>query len=81
VEDVLEILAVPLLGIVMESPDVLTASNMGAPVTLHNPASPAAQAYTEAARRLLGEEIPVNQPAPRQGGLFSRLFGKKAAAA
>ena len=81
VEDVLEILAVPLLGIVVESPDVLTASNMGAPVTLHNPASPAAQAYVEAARRLLGEEIPMSQPAPRQGGLFSRLFGKKAAAA
>jgi septum site-determining protein MinD len=81
VEDVLEILAVPLLGIVQESPDVLTASNMGAPVTLHNPASPAAQAYIEAARRLLGEEVPVSQPAARQGGLLSRLFGRKAAAA
>jgi septum site-determining protein MinD len=82
VEDVLEILAVPLLGIVAESPDVLTASNMGAPVTLHNPASPAAQAYTEAARRLLGEEVPVSQPAQqRQGGLLSRLFGRKVAAA
>jgi septum site-determining protein MinD len=81
VEDVLEILATPLLGIVMESPDVLTASNMGAPVTLHNPASPAARAYVEAARRLLGEDVPMNQPAQRQGGLFSRLFGRKAAAA
>ncbi|HEY4029403.1 MAG TPA: septum site-determining protein MinD [Caulobacteraceae bacterium] len=81
VEDVLEILAVPLLGIVVESPDVLTASNMGAPVTLHNPASPAAQAYVDAARRLLGEDVPFAQPAARQQGLFSRLFGKKAAAA
>ena len=81
VEDVLEILATPLLGIVAESPDVLTASNMGAPVTLHNPASPAAQAYVEAARRLLGEDVPMNAPAQRQGGLFSRLFGRKAAAA
>jgi septum site-determining protein MinD len=61
---------------------VLTASNMGAPVTLHNPASPAAQAYTQAARRLLGEEAPVTMPSARPGGgLFSRLFGKKAAAA
>ncbi len=81
VEDVLEILATPLLGIVMESPDVLTASNMGAPVTLHNPASPAAQAYVEAARRLLGEDVPFSAPAQRQGGIFSRLFGRKAAAA
>jgi septum site-determining protein MinD len=80
VEDVLEILAVPLLGIVAESRDVLTASNMGAPVTIHNPASPASVAYVEAARRLLGEDVPIAQPAQRQGGLFSRLFGKRAAA-
>ena len=37
VEDVLEILAIPLLGIVPESPEVLTASNIGCPVTLNNP--------------------------------------------
>lgn len=81
VEDVLEILAIPLLGIVAESPDVLTASNMGSPVTLHAPASAPAIAYTDAARRLLGEEVPFVTPAQRQAGLFSRLFGRKAAAA
>jgi len=80
-EDVLEILAIPLLGVVGESPDVLTASNMGAPVTLHNPASAPAIAYTEAARRLLGEDVPLSAPAQRAAGLFSRLFGRKAAAA
>src|SRR6201991_4559543 len=64
VEDVLEILAIPLLGIVAESPDVLTASNVGCPVTLHNPGSPAARAYRDAARRLLGETIPVRPPRP-----------------
>src|SRR3978361_436251 len=47
VEDVLEILAIPLLGVTAESPDVLTASNMGAPVTLHAPASAPAISYTE----------------------------------
>jgi septum site-determining protein MinD len=80
VEDVLEILAIPLLGIVGESPDVLTASNVGSPVTLHNPASPAARAYTDAARRLLGEPVAVRAPAEKRG-LISRLFGRKAAAA
>ncbi len=78
VDDVLEILAVPLLGIVAESPDVLTASNLGAPVTLHNPASAAARAYTDAARRLLGEEVAFAAPEPRRG-LISRLFGRRAA--
>jgi septum site-determining protein MinD len=79
VEDVLEILAIPLLGIIAESPDVLTASNMGCPITLHDPASAAARAYTEAARRLLGEKIAVTAPGERRG-FMSRLFGKRAAA-
>lgn len=80
VDDVLEILAIPLLGIVSESPDVLTASNVGCPVTLHNPASPAAKAYSEAARRLLGETIAVVEPREERRGFMSRLFGRRAAA-
>jgi septum site-determining protein MinD len=79
VDDVLEILAIPLLGIVAESPDVLTASNVGCPVTLHNPGSAAARAYRDAARRLLGETIAVDEPRERRG-FMSRLFGRKAAA-
>ena len=79
VEDILEILAIPLLGVVAESPDVLTASNLGYPVTLHNPASAAARAYAVAARRLLGEDVRLEEPAARRG-LMSRLFGRRAAA-
>src|SRR5262249_9734072 len=45
IDDVLEILATPLLGIIPESQDVLRASNVGAPVTLNNAASPPARAY------------------------------------
>jgi septum site-determining protein MinD len=77
VEDVLEILAIPLLGVVSESPDVLAASNLGSPVTLHNPASNVARAYVDAARRLVGEDVVATQ-APRRG-LFSRLLGRWAA--
>jgi septum site-determining protein MinD len=80
IEDVMEILAIPLLGIVAESPDVLTASNLGCPITLHNPACAAARAYGEAARRLLGETIAITAPTERRG-LMSRLFGRKAVAA
>jgi septum site-determining protein MinD len=80
VDDVLEILAIPLLGVVSESPDVLTASNMGCPVTLHNPASPASRAYAEAARRLMGDTVAVSIPKEKQG-FMSRLFGRKAAVA
>ena len=80
VEDVLEILAIPLLGVVGESPDVLTASNLGCPVTLHNPASAAARDYSDAARRLRGEEVAMRTPTEKRG-LISRLFGRKAIAA
>jgi septum site-determining protein MinD len=79
VEDVLEILAIPLLGIVQESPDVLSASNVGTPITLHNPASPVARAYAEAARRLMGDTRPTQGPAGRRS-LIDRLLGRKAAA-
>jgi septum site-determining protein MinD len=80
VDDVLEILAIPLLGIVPESADILNASNLGCPITLHDPASPAARAYTEAARRLLGEKIDIVEPTEARG-FFNRLLGRKAAVA
>ena len=62
-----------------ESPDVLTASNLGAPVTLHNPASPVARAYVDAARRLMGEDVAHASPGARPRGLIGRLFGRRAA--
>lgn len=80
VQDVLEILAIPLLGIVPESNDVLTASNVGCPVTLNTPDSMAAKAYSDAARRLRGEKLEIVEPTERKG-FMSRLFGRKAATA
>ncbi len=77
-EDVLEILSIPLLGIIPESQDVLKASNVGSPVTINNPASAPAKAYAEAARRLRGEVIDVTIPRPKQN-LFGMLFGRRAA--
>src|ERR1700716_3035095 len=44
IEDVLDILSTPLLGIIPESEEVLRASNVGSPVTLSNPASAPARA-------------------------------------
>ncbi|MCM2451760.1 septum site-determining protein MinD [Agrobacterium vitis] len=78
VEDVLEILSIPLLGIIPESMDVLKASNIGAPVTLADAKSLPAQAYFEAARRLAGEEIPVSMPEEKRG-LFGKIFARRAA--
>jgi septum site-determining protein MinD len=78
IEDVLEILLVPLLGVVPESEQVLRASNLGQPVTLANPMSAPARAYNDAARRLLGDELAMNVPHERYN-LISRIFGRRAA--
>lgn len=78
VDDVLEILSIPLLTVVPESQDVLKASNLGMPVTVGSPTSAAAKAYTNAARRLMGENVAVEIPSDRRG-LFGKIFARKAA--
>jgi len=78
VDDVLEILSIPLLGIIPESEEVLRASNVGAPVTLNNEASAPARAYMDAARRLIGETVPMTVPADKRS-LLGMFFGRRAA--
>src|SRR6195952_3427682 len=78
VDDVLEILSIPLLGIIPESMDVLRASNIGAPVTLADARSAPAMAYFEAARRLCGDAIPIAIPGEKRG-IFGKIFARKAA--
>jgi septum site-determining protein MinD len=75
VEDVLDILSIPLLAIIPESTEVLRSSNLGAPVTLGSPNSAPARAYQEAVRKLQGQTVEVQ----KQRGLFSKLFARRAA--
>ncbi|QOL82366.1 septum site-determining protein MinD [Pseudooceanicola spongiae] len=77
IEDVLEILAVPLLGVIPESPAVLRASNVGTPVVLDEP-SAASRAYEDAVARLLGEEVEMRIGNEKRPGLFGRIFGRSA---
>jgi septum site-determining protein MinD len=78
IDDVLEILSTPLLGIIPESKEVLRASNLGCPITLNNQLSAAARAYTAAAKRLKGEDVSMTIPRDRKG-LFDKLFRRSAA--
>jgi septum site-determining protein MinD len=78
VDHVLDILSIPLLGIIPESQEVLHASNMGSPVTLSNPLSAPARAYSDAARRLRGEQVPMTVPSDSKS-LLDKLFGRRAA--
>jgi septum site-determining protein MinD len=74
IEDVQDILAIPLLGVIPESQAVLRASNSGVPVILDKESN-AGHAYTDAVRRFLGEELPMRFTSNAKKGFLERLFG------
>ena len=74
IEDVKDILAIPVLGVIPESPSVLSASNSGSPV-INDKATDAGQAYEDLVARFLGEERPHRFITAEKKGLLSKLFG------
>lgn len=74
VEDVKEILAIPLLGVVPESQAVLTSSNAGIPV-IRDSATDAGRAYEDLVARFLGETRPLRFTTEPKRGLLGKLFG------
>jgi|TARA_R110001583_G_scaffold195535_1_gene375624 septum site-determining protein MinD len=74
VEDVEEILSIPLLGVIPESQAVLKASNSGEPVILDTE-SDAGKAYQDVIERLLGETVDFRFLNVEKKGILSRLFG------
>ena len=72
IPDIMEILAVDLLGIIPEDEYIVVSSNRGELASLQGTASPAGQAYKNIARRLLGEDVPI-APLGNSRGLFKRL--------
>jgi septum site-determining protein MinD len=70
-DDVLELLAVELIGLVPDDEEVITSTNRGVPVALDGK-SRAGQAFRNIAHRLLGEKVPFMN-LEESGGLFGRL--------
>jgi septum site-determining protein MinD len=71
VDDILELLAVQLVGMVPDDESVLTSTNRGTPVVLDGK-SKAGLAFRNIARRLKGEEVPFLN-LEEEGGFFNRL--------
>ena len=70
VEDVNEILSLPLIGVVPDDEQIVVSTNQGEPLVGSN--SMAGQAYMNVCKRLLGEEVPfLNLDAKR--GMMSKL--------
>jgi len=70
-EDVLDLLAIELIGIVPEDENVIIGSNRGAPVA-YDPKSRAGQAFRNIARRIKGETVPF-MDLESQGSLWERI--------
>lgn len=73
-EDVLEILRIPLVGVIPEDQSVLRASNQGEPVILDQE-SDAGKAYDDTVSRLLGEERAFHFIEEEKKSFLKRLFG------
>ncbi len=74
VEDVSEILAVQLIGVVPEDERVITSTNRGEPLVLEaNSTSRAAQAFDNIAHRLIGEKTPYMDLAVDRDNLLTRI--------
>lgn len=74
VQDIQDILRIPLIGVIPESQNVLQASNAGTPVILQEN-SVVAEAYKDVVARLLGEDRPIRFVDTEKKGFLKRLFG------
>jgi septum site-determining protein MinD len=81
IDDVLEMLALPLLGVIPESKSVLQASNLGTPVILDEK-SVAGGAYRDAVARFMGEQIEYRFASEKKSLMgrfaFNRLWRRDA---
>lgn len=75
-EDIHEILRIPLIGVIRESEVVLNASNQGVPA-IHMQGSDVSEAYKDVVARFLGEDKPMRFVEAVKPGFFRRLFGGK----
>jgi septum site-determining protein MinD len=70
-DDVLELLAIKLIGVVPEDEHVIVSTNIGKPVALEE-RSQSGQAFRNIARRLMGDEVPMMN-LDQKGDIFHRL--------
>ena len=78
VEDILDLLSIDLIGVVPEDENIITQTNKGEPA-VSNKKAPSGKAYTEIARRILGENIEVTIPGRKKDSFwdkFKKVFKK-----
>ncbi len=73
-DDVLDILAIPLIGVVPEDEGILVSTNRGTPAAMDD-RNRAGQAYRDIARRLRGEDVPFMSLEDNKG-FFQKLAAR-----
>ena len=75
VEDVCDILSIPLIGVIPDDEQIVVSTNTGDPLV--GGSSPAGKAYANICRRVIGEEVPFMDLDARKGMLsvIRGLFG------
>ena len=70
-EDIIEILAIKLLGLVPDDESIIVSTNKGEPAILDNK-SLAGQAYKNIARRILGDDVPMLE-LEEEANIFTKI--------
>jgi len=73
IDDVLHILSLPLIGIIPDTEDIVSSTNLGEPI-VHNKKSIAGEAFRRIAQRIQGNDIPFIE-LKKDNGFFSKLKG------
>lgn len=73
VEDIVELLAISLIGVVPDDTSIITTSNRGEPAAMSEKSIPG-KAYRNIAQRILGEDVPLLDLSKKS--IFEKLFGK-----
>ncbi|MCI9625556.1 MAG: septum site-determining protein MinD [Clostridia bacterium] len=78
VEDIIELLAIPVIGVVPDDESIIVTTNKGEPVVMDEK-SKTGQAYRNISQRVMGEQVPLlNLEDESFFDKFKKLFGKKA---
>ena len=72
IEDVTDILGLPILGAIPDDEEIVISTNQGKPLVRMN--APAGQAYLSICKRVLGQGVPM-MDLERNRGLFTRFAG------
>ncbi len=75
IADMEELLGLPVVGVIPESKDVLTCTNLGVPILKMDKETPAQGAYKDMVDRYLGEEKELRFVTPEPVSFFKGLFG------